>query len=110
MRLTESAGGAWVAEFRRGAVPARPYRAPRAAAESLAPDVAVWVDRIAAAVGSDDDRAWWVQCVTRLGTGAVDRGLGQLKEVCRAQRVANPGGLLTKIFKDIAAEQRILLT
>ena len=109
-RLAESAGGGWVAEFRRGAVPARPYRAPRSAAESLAPEVAAWVDRIAAAVGSDDDRAWWVQCVTRLGTGAVDRGLGLLKEVRRAKRVANPGGLLTKILKDIAAEQRILLT
>lgn len=109
-RLVESSTGAWVAEFRRGEVPVRPYRAPRTAAESLAPDVAVWVDRITAAVGSDDDRAWWVQCVTRLGTGAVDRALGQLKEARRAQRVANPGGLLTKIFKDIAAEQRILLT
>ncbi len=109
-RLMKSSSGTWVAEFRRGAVPARPYRTPRPASESLAPNVAVWVDRIADAVGCDDDRAWWIQCVVRLGPGAVDRGLGQLKEVRRSKRVGNPGGLLTKIFTDIAAEQRLLLT
>jgi hypothetical protein len=39
----------------------------------------------------------------------VDRALGQLKEARQLARVTNPGGLLTKIFKDIAAEARIAL-
>ena len=62
------------------------------------------VDRIADAVGSGDDRPWWTQCVKRLGPGAVDRALGQLKEARQLSSVRNPGGLLTKIFKDIATE------
>jgi len=65
------------------------------------------VDRISDAVGSGDDRPWWTQCVKRLGSGAVDRALGQLKEARQLSSVRNPGGLLTKIFKDIANEAGI---
>ena len=68
------------------------------------------VDRIADAVGSGDDRPWWPQwCVKRLGPGAVDRALGQLEEARQLSSVRNPGGLLTKIFKDIATEAGIAL-
>ena len=56
------------------------------------------------AVGTNDDAVWWTYCIRRLGTGAVDRALGQLKEATRASAVRNRGGLLTKIFKDIAKE------
>ena len=62
------------------------------------------VARIVEAVGGDADRVWWGQCVNRLGSGAVDRGLGLLKEARQGTVVRNPGGLLTKIFKDIASE------
>ena len=68
------------------------------------------VDRIADAVGSGDDRPWWTQwCVKRLGSGAVDRALSQLKEVRQLSPIRNPSGLLTKIFKDIATEAGIAL-
>ena len=67
------------------------------------------VDRIADAIGGDEDRVWWSQCVKRLGTGAVDRALGQLKEARQLNQIRNPGGLLTKIFKDLAKEAGIVL-
>jgi hypothetical protein len=47
--------------------------------------------------------------VKRLGPGAVDRALGQLKDARQLSSVRNPGGLLTKIFKDIATEAGIAL-
>jgi hypothetical protein len=67
------------------------------------------VDRIADPVESGDDRPGWTQCVERLGPGAVDRALGQLKEASQLSSIRNPGGLLTKIFKDIATEAGIAL-
>ena len=74
---------------------------PAYAAEDLSPAL---VDRISDAVGSGADRPWWTQCVKRLEPGAVDRALGQLKEARQLSSVRNPGGLLTKILKDIAIE------
>jgi len=82
---------------------------PAHAAEDLSPALVALVDRIADAVGSGDDRPWWTQCVKRLGPGAVDRALGQLKEARQLSSIRNPGGLLTKIFKDIASEAGIAL-
>ncbi len=102
--------GRWLAAFRRGAVPRRPRAPGRAAAEGLAPEDRDQVERIVAEVGGGADRLWWAQCVRRLGAGAVDRALGQLKEKRRLAAVHNPGGLLTKIFKDIAREAGVALT
>ncbi len=107
-RLTPAAGGRWLAEFRRGTPPADPFPVPRRPPDS--PAVAELVGRIAEAVGGEDDRAWWARCAERLGRGAVDRGLGLLKEARRNGPVRNPGGLLTKFFKDIAAEAGVALT
>lgn len=107
--VRKSVSGEWLAEFHRGTVPPNPYRLPRFAASSLAEPIADLVDRITDAVGSADDRVWWARCAERLGAGAVDRALGQLKEVRRARPVPNPGGFVTKVFKDIAAEQGVLL-
>ena len=45
----------------------------------------------------------------RLGAGAVDRALGQLKEARQLSSDRNPVGLLTKIFKGIAIEAGIAL-
>ena len=67
------------------------------------------MERITEAIGSPRDRRWWTRCVARLGPGAVDRALGQLKEACGTRRVRNPAALLTKIFKDIAEEARVSL-
>lgn len=103
-RFSRSAGGGWLAEFARASRPATTYTVSRRAAETLSPMVADLVARIAEAVGSDDDRVWWARCVETLGRGAVDRGLGLLKEAKATGKVTNPGGLLTKFFKDIAAE------
>jgi hypothetical protein len=82
---------------------------PAHAAEELGSALVALVDRISDAVGSGADRPWWTQCVKRLGPGAVDRALGQLKEARQLSSVRNPGGLLTKIFKDIAIEAGIAL-
>jgi len=102
--LVKSAKGAWLAQFHRGNATTDTYNIPRQAAESLSPVVADLVFRICEAVGSDDDRIWWTRCVERLGRGAIDRGLGLLKEAKQNGVVKNPGGLLTKFLKDIAAE------
>lgn len=106
-KLERSRAGDWLASFTRGKAPDSKYVVP--AAESLTPAVADLVRRIAEATGNANDRVWWAQCAERLGPGAVDRALGQLKEVRAAGRLRNPGGLLTKIFKDLAEEQGIVL-
>jgi hypothetical protein len=107
-RLTPSAGGGWLAEFRRGTRPADPFPVPRR--DPGSPAIVEMVRRIAEAVGGGDDRVWWTRCAERLGRGAVDRGLGLLKEARQGGAVRNPGGLLTKFFKDIAAEAGVALT
>ena len=109
-RLVPSASGDWLAEFRRGAKAADTFTVPRPAGGTVSAAVAESVLLIAEAVGGDDDRVWWERCAERLGRGAVDRGLGLLKEARRAGRVTNPGGLLTKFFKDIAAEGGVALS
>src|SRR5262249_45065503 len=101
--------GEWLAVFHRKAAPRLDNPLPRYAAEELSAGLSSLVDRIAEAVGSGDDRLWWAQCVKRLGHGPVDRALGQLKEARQLSEVRNPGGLLTKIFKDIAEEAGIAL-
>lgn len=102
------ADGDWWAVFRRGTAAPRIPRRSEQRLVSLPGALAGQVERIVEAVGGDD-RAWWTQCVRRLGTGPIDRALGQLYETRRSSRVHNPGGLLTKILKDIAAEAGILL-
>jgi hypothetical protein len=104
-----SKGGRWLAVFRRKAPPSQDAALPVRATEALAPALAALVDRIVEATGNADDRLWWAQCARRLGPGPVDRALGQLKEARGLTKVKNPGGLLTKIFKDIAAEAGITL-
>ena len=107
--LQKSTGGEWLTTFHRGVVARNPYRMPNSAAVSLTPQVGALVDRIAEATGNHADRLWWSRCVEVLGAGAVDRALGLLKESRSRGTIHNPGGLLTKIFKDIAAEYRVSL-
>lgn len=96
--------GRWIAVFERKTAPRQDRRTSRLAAEILEPSVTLYLDLIAEAVGTRDDTVWWTYCIRRLGPGAVDRALGQLKDATRATQVRNRGGLLTKIFKDIANE------
>jgi hypothetical protein len=107
--LVKSAKSEWLGEFRRGTKTTNTYNIPRQAAESMSPVVAELLHRISEAVGTDDDRVWWTRCVQILGRGAIDRGLGLLKEAKQTGTVKNPGGLLTKFLKDIAAEAGVAL-
>lgn len=103
-RFDRGREGRYIAVFERKHAPKQHRRTGRYAAEVLEPSAALHLDLITEAVGSRDDVVWWTYCIRRLGGGAVDRALGQLKEACRAGQVRNRGGLLTKIFKDIADE------
>lgn len=107
--LEAARNGRQLAVFHRAAPVKQALRLRSYAAERFAPAVACLVRRITEAVGDEDDVLWWTQCVRRLGAGAVDRALGQLREARSAQAVRNPGGLLTKIFKDLAAEAGVTL-
>jgi len=106
-RLERSRDGRWLAEFERKAAPRQDR--PRRQDGEFEPALAGPVARIIEAVGSDADRLWWAQCVRRLGPGAVDRALGLLKEARQSGGVRNPGGLLTRFFKDIAEEAGVVL-
>ena len=101
--------GRCLAVFVRKAQPRQDYTVPRHAAEELAPAIAVLVSDIIEATGCPDDRLWWIQCAKRLGHDSVYRALGQLKETCGLREVRSRGGMLTKIFKDIADEQGLTL-
>lgn len=101
-------GNSWAVFLRGTATPRIPRRDRETGDDRLPGPLAAQVERIVEVVGGDD-RAWWTQCVRRLGAGPIDRAIGQLRETCRASRVRNPGGLLTKILKDIAAESGVLL-
>lgn len=109
-RFEKSADGRWLAAFHRVRRPARRTSTMvNRRAGNLPPAVTDQVERIVDAVGGDADRAWWTQCVLRLGTGAVDRGLGLLKEAVELGGVRNPGGLLTFFFERFAKEAGIAL-
>lgn len=108
-RIEPSATGKALAVFERKQAPRQDHKTYRHAAEALAPAVFDQVERIVEAVGGDDDRAWWTQCVKRLGRGAVDRGLGLLKEARQTQNIRNPGGLLTRLFQNFAREYGVSL-
>lgn len=99
----------WLIEFRRNQTSGQGYRLARTAAAELVPGVSALVDRIIEVTRNRRDRLWWSQCARRLGQGAVDRALGQLKEGIAAGKIRNRGAVLTKIFKDIAEESGIAL-
>jgi len=79
------------------------------AARELAPALRSQIERIIEAVGGSEDLDWWTDCTKRLGLGAVDRGLGLLKEARQQQEIKNPGGMLTWLFQKIARECGISL-
>jgi hypothetical protein len=106
----ELSRGRAMAEFHRKAAPRQDAPPSTRAAEGISEETRGLVERIAEQVGGHDDLLWWARCAERLGRGGVDRALGQLKEAAARGGVRNPGGLLTKIFKDIAAERGVGLT
>ena len=99
-----------MAEFHRKAAPRQDAPRTTRAAERLSEETQGLVERIAEQVGGHDDLLWWAQCAERLGRGGVDRGAGPAEGGDRTRRRPQPGGLLTKIFKDIAAERGVGLT
>lgn len=107
--LKANVEGRYVATFQRGEVPKERFTFPKGADSKIGPDLTHQVERIVDAVGSDKDRFWWTQCAKRLGPNSIERGLGQFKESTRIHKIKNPGGLLSKIFMDIAQERGIVL-
>jgi hypothetical protein len=101
--------GRWLATFDRKAVPSQDAIKPKQPAAALNPEIVFLVDRIVEQTGAPGDRLWWQQCAERLGCGPMERALGQLKEARAASAVRNPGGLLTKICKDLAREMGVAL-
>ncbi len=109
-RFEKSVTGRGLAVFERKAIP-RQLNKIRGTFEKIQnPEILNQVERIIEAVGSSDDSVWWTQCVKRLGTGAVDRALGLLKESGQHQKIKNPGGLLTRFFQKIAEENCVSLS
>src|SRR5205085_9784475 len=78
-RTERGRDGRWLAVFERKEAPRQDQYAARVGPQ-LTPGETLQVGRITEAVGGEDDRLWWTQCVRRLGAGPVDRALGLLKE------------------------------
>jgi len=108
-RFEKSVNGQWLVVFERKQAPRQDANTYRHAARELSPGLRSLVERIIEAVGGSDDRVWWTQCANRLGAGAVDRGLGLLKEARQIQEIRNPGGMLTWLFQKIAREYGVSL-
>src|SRR5262249_54550917 len=108
-RLEKSRDGRWVVVFDRKAAPVERRPTGPSPTDGLSPEEADLVQSILQETGSSGDRFWWGQCVKRLGRESVYRALGQFREAKSLATVKNPGGLLTKIFKDIALEQGVAL-
>ena len=111
-RLITARNGRWIAEFDRGGesvARASSFVGPRNPFAGGERRFEHHLSRIEEAIGSLRDRAWWLQCLRRLGTGPFERALGQHREACATRGVRNRGALLTKILKDIAAEAGVNL-
>lgn len=108
-RFEESNDGRMIAVFERGARPAGKSARLAVALRPLSEQGNYLLERIATEIGSTSDRLWWSQCIERLGVGPIERALGQLREARGLDTVRNPGGLLTKIIKDIATESGVAL-
>jgi len=108
-RFEKSVNGQWLAVFQRKQAPRQGANTYQQAGRELASGLRDQIERIVEAVGGGEDRAWWTQCVKRLGAGAVDRGLGLLKEARQHQEIKNPGGMLTWLFQKIADEYGVAL-
>ncbi len=109
-RFEKSVTGRGLAVFERKAIPKQANRVQQDFEKSQSPEIRNQVERITEAVGSSNDAVWWTQCVKRLGTGAVDRALGLLKESRQNQEIKSPGGLLTHFFQKIAEEEKVSLS
>lgn len=108
-QFDEANDGRIIAVFERGARPAGKSSRLAVAIRPLSDQGNYVLERIAQEIGSTADRLWWSQCIERLGVGPMERALGQLREARGLSPVRNPGGLLTKIIKDIAAETGVAL-
>jgi hypothetical protein len=110
-RLCRGQSGRWIAEFRRPTIACSQSPDEEGRSSSLGDEsrFEYHLTQIALATGSARDRSWWLRCLRRLGTGPVERALGQLREACASRNVRNRGALLTKILKDVASQAGISL-
>lgn len=108
-RFEKSVKGEWLVVFERQQTPRQDVNTYQHTARELAPGLRSQIERIVEAVGGSEDHTWWTQCAKRLGSGAVDRCLGLLKEARLQQEIKNPGGMLTWLFQKIAREYGVSL-
>jgi hypothetical protein len=60
--------------------------------------------RLSEISGQPEDWRWWRKCAEQLGSAGVESAIGQFEETSSLRRVENPGAMLTKILKDVAAQ------
>lgn len=102
--------GEWLILLERDVKPKQDYRVPRHVALSLDPEIGLLVNDIVRQVGSRDDVLWWTKCAEVLGPELVIQGLSQLQDARQGSKpVRNAGGLLTRIFKDLATKRKLTI-
>jgi hypothetical protein len=95
--------GKWVAVFHRRCVPAVSSY-PTEELKNLPMPTNQLVQRLSEISGQPEDWRWWRKCAEQLGSAGVESAIGQFEETSRLRRVENPGAMLTKILKDVAAQ------
>lgn len=63
------------------------------------------VEKMMHATGDRKSERWWAVCADTIGEEGVEKALEQLRQTCGHKIVKRPGGMLTKICKDIAKAQ-----
>lgn len=107
---TSRRNGEWLIIFERGERPKQRSVRKTRNGFCLDPEVGLLVDDIVDQVGSRDDVLWWRKCAELLRSDLIHQGLSQLKDAGQSQRIKNRGGLLTKIFKDLARTHGLSIT
>lgn len=107
---TSRRNGEWLIIFERGERPKQRSLQRSRNGLCLDPEVSLLVDDIVEQVGSRDDSLWWTKCAELLGADLIHQGLSQLKDAAQSQRIQNRGGLLTKVFKDLARTHGLSIT
>src|SRR5262249_2861214 len=92
--------------FRRANRPKQQYGVATHPAAALAPAVLLLVDEVVEFTSSPHSRPWFGHCVNILGPEVARFCFAQLKEACSIHKVEQRGALLTKIFQDVARQQR----
>jgi hypothetical protein len=100
--------GNWIAVFHRRCIPAVSTY-PTEEIKNLSAPINQLVQRLSEVSGQPEDWRWWKKCAEQLGPAGINSAVGQFEETCRLRRVENPGAMLTKILKDVAAEMGLTI-